>query len=210
MLFVVLFGREYIYFSPISAEVGIAGIKDYFLEFSSNGLVIYNFPSVLKIQCLIDVTDFPFDTQNCLLKFGSWAFSGFEVDVTNRSGTGDTSNFMLNGEWNLLDIPVTRSVLLYSCCPEPFPDVTFRITLKRKPLFYVLNLLFPCILITAVSVLGFLLPPDSGEKISLEITVLLSMAVFLLLVSENLPPTSETFPIIGEYLVAMITICVDQ
>ncbi|XP_041365970.1 neuronal acetylcholine receptor subunit alpha-10-like [Gigantopelta aegis] len=182
-----------------NAGVGIPGIKDYHLLFTSTGNVIYNFPTVLNSLCLMDVTYFPFDTQNCLLKFGSWAFHGFQVDVTNRSGTGDTANFMLNGEWNLLDIPVKRHVLLYSCCPEPYPDVTFQITLKRKPLFYMLNLLFPCILITAVAVLGFLLPPVSGEKISLEITVLLSLAVFLLIVSSSLPPTSETFPFIGVY-----------
>lgn len=83
--------------------------------------------------------------------------------------------------------------------PEPYPDVTFYVLLKRKPLFYLLNLIFPCMLISTMGVLGFLLPPDSGEKVSLEITVLLSLAVFLLVVSETMPPTSETFPFIGQY-----------
>ena len=69
--------------------------------------------------------------------------------------------------------------------------------LERKPLFYLLNLMFPCMLISSMALLGFLLPPDSGEKVSLEITVLLSLAVFLLVVSETMPPTSETFPFIG-------------
>jgi hypothetical protein len=52
-------------------------------------------------------------------------------------------------------------------------------------------------LITAVACLGFMLPPDSDEKASLEITVLLSLAVFLLVVSETMPPSSENFPFIG-------------
>ena len=58
--------------------------------------------------------------------------------------------------------------------------------------------MFPCMLISSMALLGFLLPPDSGEKVSLEITVLLSLAVFLLVVSETMPPTSETFPFIGK------------
>ena len=71
--------------------------------------------------------------------------------------------------------------------------------LERLPLFYLLNLMFPCMLISSMALLGFLLPPDSGEKVSLEITVLLSLAVFLLVVSETMPPTSETFPFIGTF-----------
>lgn len=44
---------------------------------------------------------------------------------------------------------------------------------------------------------GFLLPPESGEKVSLEVTVLLSQAVFLLVISDFLPPSADNFPIIG-------------
>ena len=70
--------------------------------------------------------------------------------------------------------------------------------LERRPLFYLLNLIFPCSVISTVAILTFLLPPESGEKVSLCITVLLSLAVFLLVVSETMPPTSETFPFIGK------------
>ena len=42
-----------------------------------------------------------------------------------------------------------------------------------------------------------MLPVESGEKVSLEITVLLSLAVFMLVVSESVPPSSDNFPIIG-------------
>ena len=121
-----------------------------------------------------------------------------ELDVTNSSAAGDIASFVTNSEFDITRMPLKRNVVIYNCCPEPYPDVTFYIHLKRKPMFYVLNLLFPCILITTVALLGFLLPPDAGEKISLEITVLLSLAVFLLVVSETLPATSETFPYIGK------------
>ena len=50
-----------------------------------------------------------------------------------------------------------------------------------------------------VAAAGFLLLVESGEKVSLLITVLLSQAVFLLVVSESLPPSSDDFPIIGIY-----------
>ncbi|XP_067665509.1 neuronal acetylcholine receptor subunit alpha-10-like [Haliotis asinina] len=185
----------------------IPGLKDYRPSYNSDGFVTYNFPTVITSLCKVDVTYFPFDTQTCALKFGSWAYHGLQINITNRSSAGDMSSFKVNTEWDLVSVPVERHVLYYGCCPEPYPDVTFYVNLRRKPFFYLVNLLFPCILITAVGLLGFLLPPDAGEKVSLEITVLLSLAVFMLVVSDTLPPTSETFPFIGIYfLLAMMMV----
>ncbi len=69
--------------------------------------------------------------------------------------------------------------------------------LQRQELYYFFNLIMPCALITGISLLVFCLPPETGEKISLEITVLLSLCVFLLMMSERMPATSETIPLIG-------------
>jgi len=184
-------------FSSSSAGSSLEGIKEYRPAVYSTGYVSYNFPTVITSLCKVDVTYFPFDTQICELTFGSWAYHGFEMNVTNKSAEGDLSSFVESVEWSVPEIGVTPHTLYYGCCPEPYPDVTFYLKLVRKPLFYLMNLLFPCMLITTVACLGFMLPPDSGEKVSLEITVLLSLAVFLLVVSETLPPSSETFPYIG-------------
>ena len=67
-------------------------------------------------------------------------------------------------------------------------------------------MMFPCILTSAVAALTFMLPVESGEKISLEITVLLSLAVFMLVVSESMPPSSDNLPIIG--MIAYISVYV--
>ncbi|XP_021345853.1 neuronal acetylcholine receptor subunit alpha-9-like [Mizuhopecten yessoensis] len=187
----------------------VEGVKDYRLSIGSSGSMAYNFPTVITSLCQVDVTYFPFDTQTCSLTFGSWAYHGLQLNITNRSVSGDLTSFVSNVEWDVKAINIVRHVIYYGCCPEPYPDVTFRIVLDRKPLFYLLNLMFPCMLITSVACLGFLLPPDSGEKVSLEITVLLSLAVFLLVVSETLPPSSESFPYIGVYfLCAMFLVSV--
>lgn len=39
----------------------------------------------------------------------------------------------------------------------------------------------------------------SGEKVTMGITTLLSMTVFMMLVAENMPPTSDVLPLIGNY-----------
>ena len=89
-------------------------------------------------------------------------------------------------------------VKFYPCCPEPYPDITFNITLRRRTLFYTLNLIVPCVSISCLAVLVFYLPSDSGEKITLSISILLALNFFFLLLSDMNPPTSLVIPLIGE------------
>ncbi|XP_052280335.1 neuronal acetylcholine receptor subunit alpha-9-like isoform X1 [Dreissena polymorpha] len=180
-------------------EVMFPGWEDFRVSISNSGQVTYNFPSVVKSICRVNVKYFPFDTQECNLKFGSWSYNGFDLDIVNRNSNGDLDNFIEHTEWKIRKLPAERHEFYYNCCPEPYPDVTFTIVMERRPAFYLLTMLLPCILTSCVAALGFLLPVESGEKVSLEITVLLSLAVFLLLVSESLPPSSDDFPVIGSY-----------
>ncbi|KAK2181243.1 hypothetical protein NP493_405g04046 [Ridgeia piscesae] len=172
----------------------------------SRGEVSLYHPAKLTFSCKIDMTYFPFDQQTCPLKFASWTYAGDELDVSNYSSSGDMSVFSNNGEWNLLGLPVRRNVRYYSCCTEPFPDITFYMRMQREHLYYIFNLVMPCSLITVVALLVFYLPPESGEKISLGITVLLSLCVFLLMVSESMPATSETVPLIAQYFASTIAL----
>ncbi|XP_061168790.1 neuronal acetylcholine receptor subunit alpha-10-like [Saccostrea echinata] len=174
----------------------------------SDGSAYFNFPTVVEMSCSVDVTYFPYDTQKCTITLGSWTYNGQEVDLVARRSTGDLSSFVKSNEWEVISFRSERHVLYYGCCPEPFPDVTFYLQMKRKPKFYVLTIIFPCTLVLALAALGFIIPADSGEKVSLEVTVLLSLSVFLLLVSDKLPASAETFPIIGVYFsVCMIIVC---
>jgi len=63
---------------------------------------------------------------------------------------GDISNYKANGEFDLLSFKSVRTVETYSCCPEPYPDITYTISLKRRPMFYVFNLILPCLLINGI------------------------------------------------------------
>ena len=78
----------------------------------------------------------------------------------------------------------------------PYTDVTFYINFKRRPHYYIFNLMMPSLLITLLASLAFLLPPQSQGKVNLGVTFLLSMTVFLMIVAESIPPTN-TVPVIG-------------
>lgn len=189
------------YFS-VSGEFD--GLNEYRPRIYSDGTVYYNFPTIMETLCSVNVKNFPFDKQICGLVFGSWSYHGFELDFYPRENPGDLSPMRKNVEWDVPKISVERHVKFYGCCPEPFPDITFSIHLTRKPSYYITNIILPSLIITVLVVLGFILPVSSGEKVSLEITVMLAISVFQLLVADKLPPSADSTPLIG---MIMLSIC---
>ncbi|XP_054152689.1 neuronal acetylcholine receptor subunit alpha-10-like [Oppia nitens] len=171
-----------------------------------SGNVFWPPPTKFRSTCQVDVTYFPFDDQTCKLKLGSWIYDGLQVDVLNRTGEIDMSNYVPNGEWDLLEATIQRNVVRYPCCPEPFPDVTITLTIRRKILYYTYNVILPCMMLSVLTLLVFCIPPDSGEKIALGVTVLLAFSVFMLAISEKLPETSESIPLLGIYLTVVMAI----
>uniref|UniRef100_A0A3B3HX37 Neuronal acetylcholine receptor subunit alpha-7 n=2 Tax=Oryzias latipes TaxID=8090 RepID=A0A3B3HX37_ORYLA len=171
---------------------------------NSSGYAKYLPPGIFMSTCNVDVRWFPFDIQKCNLKFGSWTYDGWLLDL--QMIEADISSYMPNGEWDLIGVPGSRNEIFYDCCKEPYTDVTFVITIRRRTLYYALNLLIPCVLLSSMTLLVFVLPADSGEKISLGITVLLSLTVFMLLVAEIMPATSDSVPLIGQYFASIMII----
>ncbi|XP_064092154.1 neuronal acetylcholine receptor subunit alpha-7-like isoform X24 [Macrobrachium nipponense] len=183
-----------------SADEGFDGTYPTKVVVSSNGNCLYIPPGIFKSTCKIDITWFPFDDQRCKMKFGSWTYSGWQLDLQLQSEDGgDLSDFIKNGEWDLIGCPGKRNAIYYKCCPEPYVDVTFEIVIRRRTLYYFCNLILPCVLIASMAVLGFTLPPDCGEKLSLGVTILLSLTVFHNLVTETLPQVSDAMPVLGTY-----------
>ncbi|KAF8766772.1 Neuronal acetylcholine receptor subunit like protein [Argiope bruennichi] len=171
-----------------------------------SGNVFWPPPTKFRSTCPVDVTYFPFDDQTCIMKMGSWIYDGLQVDVMNRTSEVDLSNYVPNGEWELLDARIVRNVVYYSCCSEPFPDVTITLVIRRKTLYYMYNVVMPCMMMSVLTLLVFCLPPDSGEKIALGVTVLLAFSVFMLAIAEKMPETSESIPLLGIYLTVVMAI----
>ncbi|KAG7316619.1 hypothetical protein KOW79_020160 [Hemibagrus wyckioides] len=157
-------------------------------------------PAIYKSSCSIDVTFFPFDQQNCKMKFGSWTYDKAKIDLERLETTVDLKDYWESGEWAIVNAVGTYNTKKYDCCHEIYPDITYFFIIRRLPLFYTINLIIPCLLISCLTVLVFYLPSDCGEKITLCISVLLSLTVFLLLITEIIPSTSLVIPLIGEYL----------
>ncbi|XP_040854745.1 neuronal acetylcholine receptor subunit beta-2 [Ochotona curzoniae] len=175
----------------------------YEVSFYSNAVVSYDGsifwlpPAIYKSACKIEVKHFPFDQQNCTMKFRSWTYDRTEIDLVLKSDVANLDDFTPSGEWDIVALPGRRNEN-----PEDstYVDITYDFIIRRKPLFYTINLIIPCVLITSLAILVFYLPSDCGEKMTLCISVLLALTVFLLLISKIVPPTSLDVPLVGKYL----------
>ncbi|XP_072138176.1 neuronal acetylcholine receptor subunit alpha-3-like [Mobula birostris] len=166
----------------------------------SNGTVTWVPPAIFKSSCKMDVTYFPFDYQNCSMKFGSWTHDKAKIDLALIGSEMNQKDFWESGEWAIIAAPGYKHDIKYNCCEEIYVDITYSIYIRRMPLFHTINMIIPCLMISFLTVLVFWLPSDCGEKITLSVSVLLSLTVFLLGITESVPSTSLVIPLIEEYL----------
>ena len=171
----------------------------YLVHISSDGSAVWAPGGVFFTSCQLDMTLYPFDHQTCDLVFGSWMYSNVSLQLRNGSNRIGLNKYSRDGEWELTSTEVSHSDLFYEgLVTESFPMVTYRLNIRRKVTYYVMNLIIPCLLMSLLEALVFLMPPDSGEKVALGITILLSYFVFLLLVVDNVPQSSDAVPLIGK------------
>lgn len=111
----------------------------------------------------------------------------------------DFTDYLKSGTWDIIAGPGRITTEIDPGSNQAKAMVIFEFHLRRKTLFYTVNLIIPCILISFVSVCVFLLPADACEKITLCISILLALVVFLLLISKILPPSLQ-IPLIAHYL----------
>ncbi|KAI1719732.1 neurotransmitter-gated ion-channel ligand binding domain-containing protein [Ditylenchus destructor] len=173
------------------------------------GHVLQAPPAIVKSSCEIDITWFPFDEQICHLQYGSWTYTRQHLDLfiddTDLADGHkmDLQYYVENGEWELIATPAQRKTADFG--NNSFVELYFRLQIQRKTIYYGMNWIIPSILFLLSNVLGFTMPSECGEKITLQTTNLLSVTVFLGMVADVTPPTSKSVPIIAAFFsVSMI------
>ncbi|XP_073653574.1 acetylcholine receptor subunit beta isoform X4 [Tursiops truncatus] len=142
---------------------------------SSDGSVRWQPPGIYRSSCSIQVTYFPFDWQNCTMVFSSYSYDSSEVSLQTGLGPDGQERqevhihegtFIENGQWEIIHKPsrlIQPPVDPRGGGERRREAVTFYLIIRRKPLFYLVNVIAPCILITLLAIFVFYLPPDAGS-----------------------------------------------
>ncbi|BFZ17268.1 hypothetical protein BsWGS_20307 [Bradybaena similaris] len=184
------------------ADTRLTEHRDALCIVDSTGLV-YHVPQVVyQSSCPIDVYVFPFDVQNCSLRFISWTYGISLMDLVfleNKEWI-DLSEYIESSSWTILDVPAIRNVTKYTCCPElDWVDLHYFIIFQRRSALYNYILVLPCILLTSITLILFFIPPESPAKMQLGLAVFTAFFVLLRLLEKNLPPGTIYMPLLGTY-----------
>ena len=153
------------------------------------------FQDLWKTICKVRSTYFPFDKQYCTIIIRSGARDSQSIKFIHRRPIQGHS--FIRGEWELVesytDITDER---ISDFGQVDFSLVRFTLILKRNHLYYLIKIILPFALVSFVTLFTFLLPPQTGEKLTLNVTILLSLVIYLQLLSEYVPKSDDETPIL--------------
>ncbi|XP_042888420.1 neuronal acetylcholine receptor subunit alpha-9-II-like [Penaeus japonicus] len=159
--------------------------------------------ALITSVCNVDVQWYPFDQQLCHLTFASWTYDYEKIRLI--MGEPDLSDYEENPEFFLENFWAEPKDYHQPCCPKPFSAIKYHLQLQRRTIFSLFFFIMPGILINICAVMVFSLPAEAGEKVGLGINSMLAMMVFLMAMTENLPPTKK-LPLAGVYYGTCISI----
>ena len=98
----------------------------------SDGAITWIPPLILRSTCRLDKVNLNSHEQTCDIKFGSWTFDGYKLNLKSKDDSVDLSSYVRNHDWDLIGAPAERHEIFYECCPEPYIDVTYEIKIKKR------------------------------------------------------------------------------
>ena len=169
----------------------------------SDGKIAWYPGGLFETFCSIDISHYPLDTQTCSIDIVAWSSDNSILNATVNDPALVVSNLESHPEWTLL-----RTEAVYYLRPDNFWVVSFKFTLRRKVMFYVINIMLPIVLLSLMNCLVFLLPVESGEKMTVSVTVFLSFAVFMSLINDSLPQNSDSLCLFSAYVAMQMCLSV--
>ncbi|XP_058509194.1 5-hydroxytryptamine receptor 3A-like [Solea solea] len=173
------------------------------VKVTSDGLVTAQGRQRLTSTCELDLYLFPFDTQNCNISFSSVNYNVEEIQLGTMNSdeilTSVSEALMITaGEWELVNL----TILAYSSKKsDGFQScLAYTVTLVRKPMLYVINLLVPMLYFLMLDLATFFI---RDEKLNFKVTIVLSISVLLLILKDMLPSTENYMPLIANYSVTV-------
>lgn len=166
-----------------------------------NGTILWTPGGIMTGKCAMDVSTFPYDTQTCSLQFTCFGLTVNEVNLTvSPVAAVNTMYYTPDSDWTV------ESFWAETYVQDHASRYDIYLTAKRESLYYTVMVVWPTILFGVLNPLVFLLPVESGERIGLSMTIMLSYAIFLTLVSASIPSSSNPMSILLAVMMGIISI----
>lgn len=165
----------------------------------------------------MEITYFPFDVQACTINFGSGIYQIYDINFKIFATDNVLYNYTENKLWDLVSKKAyeTTSVRIGMV----YKELRYQITIKRKALYTITNIVIPALILSAITVVTFFIP--FPQAISIGISVILSYSVLsirymnflinqiqkinfilnLIRLNDSIPVQSEVLPLLVLYFI---------
>ena len=151
---------------------------------TSEGFVRLESPLIHLTMCPVSLTQFPYDSQECILMLiprGPFVFIPSEAENIET----------VSPQWRVTGIShqVFSEIDTWTNTEQSILIVS--IVLERLPNFYLRNIMCPLVLMNALAMSTFFIPLKSGERISACLALVLGVTVFQIVIADIMPKTSQ-------------------
>jgi hypothetical protein len=155
----------------------------------SDGFVSWSRTLDITYICNFGLSDFPFDEQNCPIKFGSFRDSKSTVDFDfDDSDEGYQLNDLAAQEWKVRGVHTSKSEDYLGDSLRTF--LTWSLSLKRYSSYYATTIIIPLTIISFIGLLALLIN-DISSRLVLASTSVLIMIALQWSTAESLPITQD-------------------
>ena len=156
----------------------------------SDGSMMWSMPAVYKFSCSLELKRFPFDIQDCFMRFGSWSYDNTMLSL-NPHGDASTQIDVLDSfshsEWSLIDYYVTNTNETRACCGNRRFDINeYHFKFKRYTHYYKLNMGMTIALVV-VSFIIMLVKPDNLSRTGTAVFIPLTILALELTIAGKIP-----------------------
>lgn len=179
----------------------------------ANGQVKCLLADLFEATCSPDISGYPFDAQYCTLKLFVPGFSNLDIIFQSASSTIHLEFYEIHGLWYITR--TSNYVATYQIYGISFEVLELKVSLKRRNMYCVCNIILPVFFINLLQAFVFFLPLGSGERVNFSMTLLLAVVVFLTIIQSKLPEFSKphisslTIKLLLDILVSIFIVLID-
>lgn len=196
------FNQQNIWHPPITLYNAVDTLKELGHKYNKitghyDGKTVWRPPVILEAGCSVNVLNYPFDSQNCSIDIIPWDFLETEIKLVTTRSYVDIELYEQNLVWDLVKTEVETSSV------DGMSMISFKIDLRRRPMWYIIVMIIPVLLLGVLTTFSFYIPIPEG-RVGFAMLAFLTFSVFLILIGDNIPKSSDPMSLLSWYVVCEV------
>lgn len=184
------------------------GLKDAYISITNLGEVVVWTQVNFDTSCEIRTKKYPFDEQHCVILITKFMNEDDKLVLKDTDNKTNLDKYIETAEWQIIGNYVEYDVDVYdtNIGVLNYTVIYYHLKLRRTCHSCILNIIVPVLVLAFLNLLTFFVPCESGEKTSFPISIFLTLAVFLTMITLSLPESIDGVSYLSTYVTFQLII----